>query len=64
MITLSEIEDNNIELLIAIIKEAGRKAVEENKALNIPNTCLQDGWVVRKYNNGTIEKLVKLNKPI
>lgn len=38
------------------------KAINENKAMNIPVTVLEDGWVVRKSKDGSIEKVKELEK--
>lgn len=63
--SLSEIEDENYMAFWDIVtKNAALKAINENKALNIPVTLLEDGWVVRKFQDGTVEKVKKVESKI
>lgn len=55
---LSELEENGFEMIFANIGEqAATNAINENKALGIPVTFWQDGWVVRRMPDGSIERL-------
>lgn len=48
------------------IAEAGRRAVtnavNENKALGIPVTFMEDGWVVRRMPDGHIERIKQVEE--
>ena len=67
--SLDEIEDrNDMAFWNTVTRDAAVKAINENKAMDIPITVLEDGWVVRKLSDGTIEKVAKVetttaNKP-
>ena len=55
---LSELEENGFEAMFANIgRRAATNAINENKALGIPVTFWQDGWVVRRMPDGSIERL-------
>jgi hypothetical protein len=41
-------------------KQAAINAINENKAMNIPVTFMEDGWVVRRMPEGNIEKIVEI----
>lgn len=43
-------------------KDAAANAVNENKAMHIPITFLQDDWIVRRMPSGMIEKIHQLKK--
>ncbi|WP_217602393.1 hypothetical protein [Chitinophaga sp. GbtcB8] len=55
---LSDLEEKGFEVMFANIgKRAATNAINENKALGIPVTFWQDGWVVRRMPDGSIERL-------
>jgi hypothetical protein len=55
---LDELEENGFETAFAAIgKRAAMNAINENKALGIPVTFWQDGWVVRRMPDGSIERV-------
>lgn len=59
--SLSDIEDRKDFLFWnKITRDAAVKAINENKALNIPVTVLEDGWIVRKFQDGTVVKVKKI----
>jgi hypothetical protein len=61
--SLNEIEDrNDLTFWNNVTRDAALKAINENKAMDIPVTLLENGWVVRKYKDGTVEKIKKLEK--
>ncbi|WP_315821299.1 hypothetical protein [Paraflavitalea speifideaquila] len=39
---------------------AAKNAVNENKAMRIPITFLQDGWIVRRMPTGDIQKIFEV----
>lgn len=41
-------------------RQAAINAINENKAMNIPVTFMEDGWVVRRMPGGNIEKIVEI----
>jgi len=53
-----ELEEQGFESIFAAIgKRAATNAINENKALGIPVTFWQDGWVVRRMPDGSIERV-------
>jgi hypothetical protein len=55
---LSDLEEKGFEVMFANIgRRAAINAINENKALGIPVTFWQDGWVVRRMPDGSIERL-------
>lgn len=59
--SLSEIEDSFAEsFLIDIARTAAINAINENKALHIPITTIENGWVVKKMQDGKVERISKL----
>ncbi|GGH67325.1 hypothetical protein HNQ91_001679 [Filimonas zeae] len=61
--SLSEIEDRqDKQFFTAIARSAAANAINENKALNIPVVVVEDGWVVRKSNNGEVEKISEIEQ--
>jgi hypothetical protein len=61
-ISLSQVEDlNDRAFLTTIAKNAARNAINENRAMNIPVTVMENGWVVRKTAAGTTERIVKVD---
>jgi len=44
-------------------KRAAENAINENKALKLPLTYLKDGWVIREFPDGHIEKIKEI-KPL
>jgi hypothetical protein len=59
--SLSEIEDSFAEsFLIDIARTAAINAINENKALHIPITTIENGWVVKKMHDGKVERISKL----
>jgi len=63
--SLNEIEDRNDLAFWSIVsRDAAIKAINENKAMGIPVTMLENGWVVRKFKDGTIEKIKKVERKI
>lgn len=55
---LNELEENGVETVFATIgKRVAMNAINENKALGIPVTFWQDGWVVRRMPDGSIERV-------
>jgi hypothetical protein len=61
--SLNEIKDqNDLAFWNDVTRDAALKAINENKAMNIPVTMLENGWVVRKFKDGTIEKIKKIEK--
>ena len=58
----SGFEGLSVEQFIKVLQEAGsdsvKKAMDETGYIVIG----LDGWVVKKYKDGTIEKLEKINK--
>jgi hypothetical protein len=58
---LSVIEDGaDVRILKKIGERAAVNAINENKALSLPLTYEKDGWVVREYSDGRIEKIEKI----
>ena len=64
--TLSDIEDSedNTRILIEIGKKAAINAINENVAMNIPLTIVEDGWIVKKTADGNIVKISPIEKQI
>lgn len=63
MKTLDEIEDQNpTAFLKEICKKAGESAKAENWSKGLPITVLEKGWVVRKWEDGRVEKVGKVGK--
>jgi hypothetical protein len=61
--SLNEIEDqNDLTFWNNVIRDAAFKAINENKAMGIPVTLLENGWVVRKFKDGTIERIKKIER--
>ncbi|WP_276482677.1 hypothetical protein [Paraflavitalea pollutisoli] len=59
--SLSEVEDGkDPSFWHKVTRDAAAKAINENLALNIPITVLEDGWVVQKYKDGTIVKVKEI----
>ncbi|UPK69900.1 hypothetical protein [Chitinophaga filiformis] len=58
---LSAIEDGvDTSLLEKIGERAAINAINENRALQLPITYEKDGWVVREYADGHIEKIEQI----
>lgn len=58
---LSTIEDGtDTSMLEKIGARAAINAINENRALQLPLTYEKDGWVVREYADGHIEKIEKI----
>ena len=61
--SLNEIEDrNDLTFWNNVTRDAAVKAINENKAMDIPVTLLENGWVIRKYKDGTVERIKKIEK--
>jgi hypothetical protein len=61
--TLSDVEDrNDRNFLINIAASAATNAINENKAMNIPLTVMEDGWVVKKTSEGQVLKVAQIDK--
>lgn len=59
--SLSDIEDRKDFLFWnKVTQDAAVKAINENKAMNIPVTVLEDGWIVQKFQDGTVVKVKKI----
>lgn len=59
--SLSQVEDvNDHAFLIGIAADAARNAINENRAMNIPVTVIENGWVVKKTTAGTIERIAEV----
>ena len=57
-------EKGDPSFLIEIGKTAATNAVNENIAMNIPVTFLENGWVVRRMPQGNVERVAKIiNQP-
>lgn len=48
-------------LLVSAAKRGIRKAAEETMAIMGYTVIAKDGWIVKKYADGTIEPIEKLN---
>ena len=58
---LSAIEDvADTSMLEKIGARAANNAINENRALQLPLTYEKDGWVIREYADGHIEKIEKI----
>ena len=58
---LSEIEERgDRRFFIDIGKLAATNAINENKAMKIPVTFMEDGWVVRRMPQGNVERVIKV----
>jgi hypothetical protein len=58
---LSDYEEKNDRTFFTEIgRQAAINAINENKAMNIPVTFMEDGWVVRRMPQGNIEKIVEI----
>ncbi|SFD24232.1 hypothetical protein SAMN05518672_1011218 [Chitinophaga sp. CF118] len=63
--TLSEVEDRNDRSFLAnIAKNAAVNAINENKAMNIPVTVTEDGWIVKKYVDGTVIRVAPIERRV
>jgi hypothetical protein len=61
--TLSDIEDRNVQsFLTTIASNAAINAINENKAMNIPLTLMEDGWVVQKTSEGKVLKVARIDQ--
>jgi hypothetical protein len=61
--SLNDIEDrDDLEFWNKVTRDAAFKAINENKAMDIPVTLLENGWVIRKFKDGTVEKIKKIEK--
>lgn len=61
--SLNEIEDrNDLTFWNNVTRDAAYKAINENKAMDIPVTLLENGWVVKKFKDGTVERIKKIEK--
>ena len=59
--SLSQIEDSgDTSFLEKIAQSAAVNAINENKALNIPITVAENGWVVRKTATGETIRISKI----
>lgn len=62
-VTLSEVEDvDDRHFLSTIAKDAAANAINENKAMNIPVTVIEDGWVVKKSADGTVTRIAPVDR--
>jgi hypothetical protein len=60
-ISLSQVEDvSDRAFLINIARDAARNAINENRAMNIPVTVIENGWVVKKTSAGTTERIAEV----
>ena len=58
---LSDIEEKGDRLFFTEVGAlAAINAINENKAMDIPVTFMEDGWVVRRMPQGNIERVVKI----
>jgi hypothetical protein len=57
--TLSDIEDSkySANILFEIGLKAGFNAINENIAMNIPLTVIENGWIVKKTADGNVKKI-------
>lgn len=61
--SLNEVEDRNDSTFWNnVTRNAALKAINENKAMGIPVTLLENGWVVRKFKDGTVERIKKIER--
>ena len=61
MYDLSQLEDSSDRSIFSeILERAAINAVNENKAMGIPVTFMQDGWVVSRMPDGTIRKISEI----
>jgi hypothetical protein len=58
-LTLSDIEDSkySANVWFELGLRAGFNAVNENKAMNIAFTVVENGWIVKKTADGNVEKI-------
>ena len=60
-ISLSQVEDvNDRTFLMNIARDAARNAINENRAMDIPVTIIENGWVVKKTTAGTTERITEV----
>jgi len=61
-VSLSQIEDlNDRTFFVDITKNAASNAINENRAMNIPVTVIENGWVVKKTAAGAVERITKVD---
>lgn len=60
-ISVDEIE-NESQIIAKIAKEAARNAIRDTFKLGNPIMILEDGYIVKKYPNGKIETVKKIDK--
>lgn len=61
---LSDIEEEkDRSFFVAVGVQAAANAINENRAMNIPVTFMEDGWVVRRMPQGNIERIAKIDRP-
>lgn len=53
---------SEVEMLIEIGKQAGKKATEENFALGLPIVYEEDGYIIEEYKDGVKKKLGKIKQ--
>jgi hypothetical protein len=64
--SLSDIEDSkySANILLEIGIKAGINAINENKAMNIPLTVIENGWIVKKTADGTVVKIAPFEQEV
>jgi len=61
----SEVEEQrDSSKLMEIGNRAATNAINENRALKLPLTYIKDGWVIREYPDGHIERIEKIKQPL
>lgn len=60
---LSDFEDGrDRQFLMRVGRDAAANAINENKAMNLPVTYLQDGWVVSRMPDGRVERIAEIKR--
>lgn len=57
------IDEEDADLLARLAREASRQAVREVKAHGLPLTVVENGYVVKKYHDGRVEVISKVEPP-
>lgn len=59
----SEVEEQkDSSKLMEIGNRAAINAINENKALKLPLTYIKDGWVIREYPDGHVERIEEIKQ--